>query len=68
MGSFFLEENQVDPEVAKKIDIGFPFLKPSRTEEVIKRMEHIKAHKKNVTLEKLARSNECKLYMKTEIF
>lgn len=56
----FLEEHPEDAELNKKVDIGFPFLQPSRSTELKKRLEVIKGQRKNEELEKLARSNKCK--------
>lgn len=56
----YLALNPVDEEVSKKVDIGFPLLKPSRSAELKQRMDHVKAQRKNVDMEKLARSNNRK--------
>lgn len=62
---FFSEENFEDPVLHRKIDIGFPFLRPSRTAELKQRLDHLKTMKKDSSLEKLARSNKCEFYIWT---
>lgn len=54
-----LEEHPENVELNKKVDIGFPFLQPSRSSELKQRLEVVKAQRKNEELEKLARSNKC---------
>uniref|UniRef100_U5ERQ6 Large ribosomal subunit protein mL38 n=1 Tax=Corethrella appendiculata TaxID=1370023 RepID=U5ERQ6_9DIPT len=51
------EINYVDPEIAHKIDIGFPVLKLSRSVEIKERLKHVKEQRSNSNLEKLARTN-----------
>ncbi|XP_030381278.1 39S ribosomal protein L38, mitochondrial [Scaptodrosophila lebanonensis] len=51
------EENVSDPEVTARINIGFPQLRPSRSVQLKARLEHLKAQRANVELEKQARSN-----------
>ena len=60
--SFFFgsEENMVDPEIAKKIDIGFPQLRLSRSQQLKERLEHLKQQRSNKNLEKDARNHSCK--------
>lgn len=56
---FLVEENFEDPVLHQKNDIGFPLAKAPRSAEIKQRIEHIKAQRKDVNLEKLARSNKC---------
>lgn len=55
------EENFEDPVLNSKVDIGFPFLRPSRSAELRQRLDHLKTLRKDSSLEKLARSNKRKL-------
>ena len=55
----FLDENVVNPILAAKINIGFPQLKLSRTQQVRERLSHLRAQRNNPDLEKLSRSNKC---------
>lgn len=57
----FAEENAVDPEITRKIDIGFPQLRPSRAQQVKERLGHMKAQRSNPLLEKEARAQNRKL-------
>uniref|UniRef100_A0A1A9W211 Large ribosomal subunit protein mL38 n=1 Tax=Glossina brevipalpis TaxID=37001 RepID=A0A1A9W211_9MUSC len=50
------EENPQDAELMARIDIGFPKLKPSKSEQQKERFQHLKAQRKNVELEKKARN------------
>ncbi|XP_039440149.1 39S ribosomal protein L38, mitochondrial [Culex pipiens pallens] len=50
------EERAVDPEVARKVNIGFPHLKPARSAQLKERLDHLKAQRSNPELEKLARA------------
>ncbi|XP_030568020.1 39S ribosomal protein L38, mitochondrial [Drosophila novamexicana] len=52
------DENVSDPEVAARVNIGFPQLKPSRSAQLKTRLEHLKAQRANKELEQLARSNK----------
>lgn len=52
----YLELKVIDNEVSRKIDIGFPQLRPSRSEQLKIRLAHVKAQRKNPDLEKLARA------------
>lgn len=57
---FSADENAVDPEIARKIDIGFPQLRPSRTLQVKERLSHLKTQRANPMLEKEARAQSRK--------
>lgn len=57
----FSVRNVVDPEISKLIDIGFPSMKPTRAEEIKMKSEHFAAAKNDKSLEKLSRSQQCKL-------
>ncbi|CRK93170.1 CLUMA_CG006531, isoform A [Clunio marinus] len=50
-------ENREDPELSTRIDIGFPAPRPSRSTELKQRLEHLKKHRNDSNLEKLARNN-----------
>ncbi|XP_059616637.1 large ribosomal subunit protein mL38 [Phlebotomus argentipes] len=52
------EMNYVDPELARKINIGLPQLKASRSDQLSERLQHRKMMKNNPEIEKLARHNE----------
>jgi len=52
------EETATDPEVVARINIGFPQLKESRSAQLKKRLEHLKAQRTSKQLEQLARSNK----------
>lgn len=52
--------NAVDPEITKLIDIGFPALKPNRTEEMKLKSEHFTAVRSDKNLEKLSRNRQRK--------
>lgn len=54
--SLFLEERAVDPELAQKINIGFPHLKPARSAQLKERLAHLKAQRSNPELEKASRA------------
>lgn len=56
----FVEENKQDPELTARVNIGFPKLKPTRSEQLKERLSHLKAQRANDKLEKAARSNQCK--------
>lgn len=61
---FFLsDENPVDPELSKKINIGFPQLKPPRSEELFRRLAHLKKQKSDPNLDKLAKSGKCEFFI-----
>ncbi|XP_029709603.2 large ribosomal subunit protein mL38 [Aedes albopictus] len=49
-------ERAVDPELAKKVNIGFPHLKPARSEQLKERLAHLKAQRANPELEKASRA------------
>lgn len=50
------DENPVDLEISKKINIGFPQLRISRSQQLKERLAHVKAQRKNPELEKSARN------------
>ncbi|KAL9696191.1 hypothetical protein quinque_015476 [Culex quinquefasciatus] len=50
------EDRAVDPEVARKVNIGYPHLKPARSAQLKERLDHLKAQRSNPELEKLARA------------
>lgn len=50
------EENAVDPELAQKINIGFPHLKPARSTQLKERLAHLKVQRANPALEKMSRA------------
>ncbi|XP_017484222.1 PREDICTED: 39S ribosomal protein L38, mitochondrial [Rhagoletis zephyria] len=52
------EENAKDPELTARVNIGFPRLKPSRSEQLKERLAHLKAQRSSEEVEKLARSNK----------
>ncbi|XP_067641820.1 large ribosomal subunit protein mL38 [Eurosta solidaginis] len=52
------EENVKDPEMCARVNIGFPQLKSSRSEQLKQRLAHLKAQRSNEHIEKLARSNK----------
>lgn len=58
---YVLEKNQEDPVICQKHDIGFPFLKQSRSEELRQRLDHLKERRGDQSLEKLARSQKRKI-------
>ncbi|XP_023158360.1 39S ribosomal protein L38, mitochondrial isoform X2 [Ceratitis capitata] len=53
-----IKENAKDPELTARVNIGFPHLKSSRSEQLKQRLTHLKARRSNEELEKLARSNK----------
>ena len=55
------EENPIDPEIAEKINIGFPKIRKPRSVELKERLAHLKAQRSSPQLEKIARRNNCKL-------
>lgn len=55
-----LDAETYDEEVEKKINIGFPQLRVPRTQETKIQYEYLKKLRKDSTLEKKARSLECK--------
>lgn len=61
---FVVEERAVDPEVARKVNIGFPHLKPARSAQLKERLDHLKAQRSNPELEKLARAKTRKIAVK----
>lgn len=58
------EGRREDPELCRKNDIGFPFLRPARSAELKQRLEQLKAIRKDPNLEQLARKNKCKKFLK----
>ncbi|XP_058830231.1 large ribosomal subunit protein mL38 [Topomyia yanbarensis] len=50
------EERAIDPEIAQKINIGFPHLKPARSAQLKERLAHLKAQRANPELEKASRA------------
>lgn len=50
------EENAVDPEVARRINIGFPQLKPARSIQLKERLAHLKTLRADTELEKMSRT------------
>lgn len=50
------DERAVDPELAEKINIGFPQLKPARSVQLKERLTHLKAQRANPELEKASRA------------
>lgn len=52
------EMNYVDPELARKVNIGLPQLKVPRSEQLRERLNHRKLMKNNPEIEKLARLNQ----------
>lgn len=56
----FAEEYAVDEELVKPVDIGFPALRLTRAEQIAIKAEHFKQQKSNESLEKLARTKQCK--------
>ncbi|XP_068159960.1 large ribosomal subunit protein mL38 [Drosophila tropicalis] len=52
------DETASDPEVTARVNIGFPQLKGSRSEQLKNRLKHLKAQRSNKELEQLARSNK----------
>jgi large subunit ribosomal protein L38 len=59
---FVAGENFVDPEIALKINIGLPFQRASRSIELKARLDHIRAQRKNILLEKSSREQKRMLY------
>lgn len=55
------ERNYEDPVLHSKHDIGFPPPRPSSFAEKKQRMDHLRAQRKNVDLEKLARTNKLQI-------
>lgn len=53
------DENPVDPELSKKINIGFPQKKESRSKELYERLAHMRKQRTNPELEKLSKTGEC---------
>lgn len=60
--SFFTELNYKDPELHYRVDIGLPHTSYSRSEQLKKRLEILKANRKNLMLEKLAQTKQRALY------
>lgn len=59
-----LDEKIEDPELERKVDIGFPKIKPSRSCVLQERLLIIKAQRQNPELEKIARSpQQCRKIM-----
>lgn len=54
-----LEENFEDPEVVRRINIGFPKIRPSRSKEIKERLAHMKKQRTNSDLEVKARNKNC---------
>lgn len=52
----FTDENPVDAELTRKVDIGFPQLRPPRSQQTKERLAHVKAQRSNPELEKQARA------------
>lgn len=50
---------EYDPDIEKKIDIGFPQIRLKRAEEMKKQGIHLKGIRKDFELEKKARNLEC---------
>lgn len=50
------EEHPIDPEIAEQINIGFPTLRKSRSEELKQRLAHLKSQRSNPQLEIIARN------------
>lgn len=61
--SNWIDETYVDPDIVKKINIGFPLPRPSRSEQLKERLAHVKAQRSSTALEKAARSQQCKLIL-----
>lgn len=55
------EERVVDAELDRKVDIGYPKLRVSRSSLLQDRISQIKAQRTNPDLEKLARLRKCKI-------
>ncbi|XP_058061900.1 large ribosomal subunit protein mL38 [Anopheles bellator] len=51
-------ENKVDPEVSKPVNIGFPYLKPSRSAQLSERLAQLKNRRKSTELECLSRERK----------
>lgn len=60
MFSYFAEENAVDEELVKPVDIGFPSLRPTRSEQIAIQSKHMKQQKISDNLEKISRTHQCK--------
>lgn len=54
-----VEENVQDPLVSERVNIGFPRLRPSRSQQLKERLAHLKAQHSNSVLEKKARNLNC---------
>ena len=52
--------NYKDPTLHFKVDIGFPRLKPSRSQELKERMAVLRASRSNPELERQSRMKQCK--------
>ncbi|XP_023296113.2 39S ribosomal protein L38, mitochondrial [Lucilia cuprina] len=52
------EENAKDPELTARVNIGFPKLKSTRSEQLKERLSYVKAQRANGELEKKARIND----------
>lgn len=48
----------MDKEIEYQVNIGFPALRTSRSEQLKERLSHIKTQRTNAELEKKARSGE----------
>lgn len=62
--SYVSELNVKDPAVHFRVDIGFPVLPLSKTNELFKRLDILKKNHKDMNLEKLSREkkrNECQM-------
>lgn len=55
--SLISEDNAVNSELSMKINIGFPFLRPSRSSVLKERLKHVRMQRDNPKLEKMAREN-----------
>ncbi|XP_050070016.1 39S ribosomal protein L38, mitochondrial [Anopheles maculipalpis] len=51
-------EKLQDPEVTRPVNIGFPYVKPSRSSQLSERLAHLKSQRNNATLERLSRERK----------
>uniref|UniRef100_A0A182Q033 Large ribosomal subunit protein mL38 n=1 Tax=Anopheles farauti TaxID=69004 RepID=A0A182Q033_9DIPT len=59
-----VREKALDPELTRPVNIGFPFIKPSRSIQLSERLAHLKTQRNNGELERLSR--ERKLHVDLE--
>ncbi|XP_035896478.1 39S ribosomal protein L38, mitochondrial [Anopheles stephensi] len=51
-------EKLQDPDITRPVNIGFPYVKPSRSSQLTERLAHLKSQRNNATLERLSRERK----------